>query len=113
MSKGLLRKYNMNIYTAIMQCVRQGNLGGLRAAVESRRDTFARLRLLLAMERIELNCIRSLLRKTHVLTGTAARLPLANVSTAFAVAGEQLGDEEVEAIVARLIDMVRIEMVLL
>ena len=101
----LLKKYQLECYVPIAKALRDGNIRKLDLSVRENESIFAAYGIYLILERLKIVAYRNLFKKVFLLLGTH-QLPLQAFTSAlnFADGSEEIPVEEVQCIIANLID---------
>ena len=101
----LLKKYQLEFYVPIAKALRDGNIRGLDSAIREHERIFVAHGIYLILEKLKIIAYRNLFKRVFLLMGTH-QLPLQAFTSAlnFADGSEEVPVEEVQCIIANLID---------
>ena len=104
-SPALLQKYHLEFYAPIAKALREGNIRELDQSIREYERIFVAHGIYLILEKLKIIAYRNLFKRVFLLLGTH-QLPLQAFTNAlnFADGSEEVPVEEVQCIIANLID---------
>jgi len=100
----LIQKYGLFQFAELIQSIKVGDVRTFNKTLEKNERYFVFQGIYLIVERLKLLLYRNLFKKTYIILGKNSKMPVNTFQTALKVGGEIMDIEEVECIIAVLID---------
>eukprot|EP00164_Ancoracysta_twista_P014506 GFYU01023654.1.p1 GENE.GFYU01023654.1~~GFYU01023654.1.p1 ORF type:complete len:411 (+),score=98.93 GFYU01023654.1:59-1291(+) len=101
-SMKLLAKYKIPQFMDLVSAVREGNLNKFTAAMHKHQEFFIRKGVHLMLEKLKLLVYRNLFKKVFIINNKDTRLTVQAFQVALRVAQVDMGEDEIECVLANL-----------